>query len=651
MDFARPHRLEEGVATKSGIKILEELPPLLPSNQFTGATVPGVPSSTLATAAATAAAAAGDNGGEKKDGGATADSTSADNGGKAADSAEQKTDNEKLDKMLLNAANRAAKDMFLGPPATKPKFHPCVEPEPSAEDAEEGSGGEKAAEGADVQMKDAAADEQEEDAEDGTSNGNGNNGDGDQACLAEDDEEAEEDRPLRLADSRLYPERCLAPSQIIAPNSLVVIFESFDSLSFTYATPGQAFSNRNGHFAHDDFIGKPYGCKIRSRSSGGLGYVYLLRPTPELWTRSLPHRTQIIHELDAAVIVCQLNLRPNCVVCESGTGSGSMSHSILRTIAPRGKLHTYEFNKARVLQARDDFQKNGVSHLVDVHWRDVCGKEDAIGGGSGTNLIAATTNDPENQSRIEKGGFGLGPAKAHAIFLDLPEPWLAVPHAAHTIVPGGRLGSYSPCIEQSQKLIAAIKEHGFHSVRTIEVRLREHHVDEIELEPPPFGRLPRDPPSQAPVPTAAAKPAAESGAGAPPPKKPRRVPSTVSGNSAADFSGEDTGAEADTERSEAETEGEPPQRADVLIAAARSAQEHGAGLAPVVKKGSRNGGGHRVAWDDGGSSNWSNTAAIGAARKRKLLVARPFATMRGHTAFLTFATAGNKSWPDPNEEK
>ena len=336
-----------------------------------------------------------------------------------------------------------------------------------------------------------------------------------------------------------------------------------------------------------------------------------------------------------------------------------MSHSILRTIAPRGKLHTYEFNKARVLQARDDFRKNGVGHLVDVHWRDVCGKEDAIvgagsgagGAGTGANTAAAVADglasDPEHQARIEKGGFGLGPAKANAIFLDLPEPWLAVPHAAHTIVPGGRLGSYSPCIEQSQRLIAAIKEYGFHSVRTIEVRLKEHHVDEIELEPPPFGRLPRDPPTQAPIPSSKA---AKSPEGGPPPlKKPRRAPSTVSGNSAADFSGEDTGAEADTERSEAETEGEPPQRADVLIAAARSAQEHGAGLAPVVKKGSRNGGGHRVAWDDGGSSNWSNnTAAIGAARKRKLLVARPFATMRGHTAFLTFATAGNRSWPDPN---
>ena len=417
MDFARPHRLEEGVATKSGIKILEELPPLLPSNQFTGATVPGVPASTLAAAAAGGGntTAEEDNGGEKNEGATTA--TGAENGDKAADSAvEKKTDDKKLDNMLLNAANRAAKDMFLGPPATKPKVHPCVEAEPSAENAEEGNGG--GDNSTDVQMKDSAADEQ--DAEDGNGNGNGNgngsNGDGGQACLTEDSEEAEEDRPLRLADSRLYPERCLAPSQIIAPNSIVVIFESFDSLSFTYATRGQAFSNRNGHFAHDDFIGKPYGCKVRSRSSGGLGYVYLLRPTPELWTRSLPHRTQIIHELDAAVIVCQLNLRPNCVVCESGTGSGSMSHSILRTIAPRGKLHTYEFNKARVLQARDDFRKNGVGHLVDVHWRDVCGKEDAIGGGNVANLVSATPNDPENQARIEKGGFGLGPAKAHAIF-------------------------------------------------------------------------------------------------------------------------------------------------------------------------------------------------------------------------------------------
>ena len=42
----------------------------------------------------------------------------------------------------------------------------------------------------------------------------------------------------------------------------------------------------------------------------------------------------------------------------------------------------------------------------------------------------------------------------------------------------------------------------------------------------------------------------------------------------------------------------------------------------------------------------SNDSVKGPSRK--ILCARPFAHMRGHTAFLTFATAGNKLRPDPN---
>jgi len=40
---------------------------------------------------------------------------------------------------------------------------------------------------------------------------------------------------------------------------------------------------------------------------------------------------------------------------------------------------------------------------------------------------------------------------------------------------------------------------------------------------------------------------------------------------------------------------------------------------------------------------------VGTKRKgNKLLCARPFSQMRGHTAFLTFATVGNTPRPDPN---
>lgn len=135
----------------------------------------------------------------------------------------------------------------------------------------------------------------------------------------------------RRIDASLFPDRYTPLSDKIKPNDLVVIFESFDNLNFLYAKPGDIYSNRHGVFHHEDFIGKPFGCKIRSRNNRGYGFVFLLKPTPELWARSLNHRTQIVHELDASMVVFYLNLRPNMVVCESGTGSGSMSHAILRT--------------------------------------------------------------------------------------------------------------------------------------------------------------------------------------------------------------------------------------------------------------------------------------------------------------------------------
>lgn len=331
----------------------------------------------------------------------------------------------------------------------------------------------------------------------------------------------------------------------------------------------------------DDFIGKPYGCKIRSRNNQGYGFVYLLKPTPELWARSLNHRTQIVHELDASMIVFYLNLRPNMVVCESGTGSGALSHNILRTIAPAGKLCTYEFNGMRAETARKEFAKNRVDHLVNVIHKDVCGK---LGG--------------------DGGGFDRPQASVDAIILDLPEPWLAVPHCAHVLKPNARLASYSPCVEQSQRTIELLKSHGFHSIKTMEFRIKEHYVDDAEYEMPPREKRPTVP--------------GHSG----PPCGPRTT-------TAADASGgEDTGAEADNEKSGNDTEG------DVGGATGASSSD----VADDKKK-------ELLA-----SSTTASVVTSPTPKRRKVLVTRPFVTMRGHTAFLTFCTAGNKPQPDPNKK-
>jgi tRNA (adenine57-N1/adenine58-N1)-methyltransferase len=57
-----------------------------------------------------------------------------------------------------------------------------------------------------------------------------------------------------------------------------------------------------------------------------------------------------------------------------------------------------------------------------------------------------------------------------AVFLDLPEPWLAIDHAKAVLKNGKKLCAYSPCIEQVIKTCAQLRSSGFNSIYMIEVR-------------------------------------------------------------------------------------------------------------------------------------------------------------------------------------
>lgn len=312
-----------------------------------------------------------------------------------------------------------------------------------------------------------------------------------------------------------------------------------------------------------------------------------------------------MHELDAAVIVFQLGLTPNMVVCESGTGSGAMSHAMVRAVAPGGRLHTYEFNKMRVEAAREDFVSNGVGHLVKVHWRDVCGKE--------------PQQEPDNKEEIMgSGGFDLLPSTAHAIFLDLPEPWLAIPHAAETLRPNGRIASYSPCVEQSQKTCIELTECGFHTIRTMEVRLREHYVDEVAMESVPTKKLPREPhvnpfiPGLT-IPQVSMKDQAAAAAAAADAKE----ETTVS----------DSNTTANYPVSDTNTDEQPKKKTKVTTPACS--------LPPSIPSSTPT---------PTPTPTPPTATTTTTTKKRKLMCARPFASIRGHTAFLTFATNGNAAF-------
>lgn len=226
-------------------------------------------------------------------------------------------------------------------------------------------------------------------------------------------------------------------------------------------------------------------------SSNKKGFVYLLRPSPELWTISLPHRTQILYAPDMAFIAMKLNLSPGAHVIEAGTGSGSFTHFLARTVSRGppagggagqtqctwptrtrsltrmvdqaeasdydGRVYSFEFHAERVDKARVEFAEHGIDKAVVLAHRNVC-----------------------------KNGFGLEPT-CDAVFLDLPAPWEAVPHAKEALRTdiATRICCFSPCIEQVHRTVAALSEQGFSDITMYESLVRTHEslTNVAPLEP------------------------------------------------------------------------------------------------------------------------------------------------------------------------
>ncbi|CAI9265187.1 unnamed protein product [Lactuca saligna] len=247
------------------------------------------------------------------------------------------------------------------------------------------------------------------------------------------------------------PMKKLSFKRHISDGDLVIVYEKHDNMKAVKVSEKSVLENRFGVFKHSDWIGKPFGCKVSSHKGG---FVYLLAPTPELWTLVLSHRTQILYIADISFVVMYLELIPGCVVLESGTGSGSLTTSLARAIAPTGHVYTFDFHEQRAIAAREDFEKTGLSDLVSVGVRDIQGE------GFPKDLVG----------------------RADAVFLDLPQPWLAIPSAGEMLKEDGVLCSFSPCIEQVQRSSEALASNSFTDIRTFEVLLRTYEVREAKMD-------------------------------------------------------------------------------------------------------------------------------------------------------------------------
>ncbi|KNZ73150.1 tRNA (adenine-N(1)-)-methyltransferase catalytic subunit TRM61 [Termitomyces sp. J132] len=247
------------------------------------------------------------------------------------------------------------------------------------------------------------------------------------------------------------------------------LYQTRDYLQPLVITPGKEFNSKFGHYRHSDLVGMPYGSKVGSRK--GKGFIHVLRPTPELWTMALPHRTQILYLADIAFITSHLDIKPGSRVIEAGTGSGSFSHSVVRTVGSNGHLWSYEFHEARAAKARqtiafpsdlccyhfrEEFERHGMDNVITLTHRNVC-----------------------------KDGFTVEDT-VDSVFLDLPAPWEAVEHAKQALRKDRmtRICCFSPCIEQVLRTVNALNDAGFTDITMYETLLRPVEVSHVPVSQP-----------------------------------------------------------------------------------------------------------------------------------------------------------------------
>ncbi|KAA8909847.1 adenine-N1--methyltransferase [Sphaerosporella brunnea] len=243
---------------------------------------------------------------------------------------------------------------------------------------------------------------------------------------------------------------------------------------------------RFGTFPHSSFISLPPGSQVRASPSypdprdqrkrkrnsddqpAATGFVHVLAPTAELWTSSLPHRTQVVYTPDSSYILHRLGVKPGSQVIEAGAGSGSFTHAAARAAycgypdgrdglgwngEKKGKVWSFEFHAERAKKLREEIANHGLNGIVRITHKDVCAEGFLV---------------------FEEEGETISPA-ANAVFLDLPAPWLAIPHLTRTeqsaLDPEAevRICTFSPCIEQVTRTCATLRQYGWVDVQTVEL--------------------------------------------------------------------------------------------------------------------------------------------------------------------------------------
>jgi len=211
---------------------------------------------------------------------------------------------------------------------------------------------------------------------------------------------------------------------------------------------GKKFHSHKGIVDLDGVVGKPYGSEVRTT----LGATLKVLPADYLdHLERIARRTQVIYPKDMAYITLMANVRSGSRVVECGTGSGALTSYLASHVRPGGKVITYEVREEFQENARKNIERLGLSDSVEFRLKDIT--------------------------------EGIDESGVDAVVLDMATPWLVVGMAYKALRTGGRLVSFSPTINQVEKMVEEMRKNGFVGIKTVELIMRTYKVKVNETRP------------------------------------------------------------------------------------------------------------------------------------------------------------------------
>lgn len=202
--------------------------------------------------------------------------------------------------------------------------------------------------------------------------------------------------------------------------------------------PGGVLQTARGPLYHESLAGQREGAVVKT----AFGHPFhLFRPRLRDHMMKVKRRTQIIYPKDAGWLLLSLDVFPGARVIEMGTGSGAFTLLLARQVGPGGRVYTFD--------RRPEFLANALENVARA------GLADRV------------------QGELLEAGEPFPVPPVDAVFLDLPEPWLAIPPAHSALKPGRPLALIVPSAEQLQEAVGSLQRHGYSPPEVIEILERQ----------------------------------------------------------------------------------------------------------------------------------------------------------------------------------